>query len=321
MASSLPPDVVVVDSEFLIHARFEGARKHPRLSHFRAEPLPGGVFSRAVVTPVLEDTTALTEAVRRLKAETPRLDRVSILLPDSWFRIHLSQLSELPAKEHEADEMVRWTLMRSLPMRREELRIAYQTLAKSNGGIKVLVLGAMEKTLTLLEDTFRQEQVEINLLEPIGLNIWNAVSVRERRSRRSWFGAMARRRGRSQRELPAGTGDRLFFYFRHGDFTAAVFRGQTPLFIRSRNLGAERSLLQEIRLSASYLRGNPWWDRLEGCFVAGKQIDQSLIDSIEQEFQAPVRKISLRDFAEFPPDLNVDDWEAELTACAGVFTA
>lgn len=299
MASSFPPDVVVVDSESLVHARFEGARKNPRLSHFRTQPLPGGVFAPAVVTPTLQDPTALSQAVRLLKAEAQRLDRVSILLPDSWFRIHLSQLSELPAKEQEADEMVRWTLKRSLPMRPEELRIAYQTLARTNGSVKVLVLAAMEKTLSGLEEAFRQEQVEITLLEPIGLNIWNAVSVRE----------------------PAGTGDRLFFYFRRGDFTTAVFRGQTPLFIRSRNLGADRSLLQEIRLSASYLRGNEWWDRVEGCFVAGKQIDQSLIDSIGQEFQAPVRKVLLRDFVEFPRNMNVEDWEAELTACTGVFTA
>ena len=299
MASSFPPDVVIVEVDSLLHARFQGGRKNPQISHLKHLRLPEGVFASSVVTPTLLNSSALAESVRQLKSYAGKLDRVSILLPDPWFRIHLSELSELPEKQEEADEMVRWTLRRSLPMRAEDLRIAYQALAKTNGSVKVLVLAAIEKTLSQVEQTFREEGIEVSLIEPIGLNIWNAVAARE----------------------GATTGDRFFFYLRPGDFTTAVFRGQTPVFIRSRNLDADRSVLQEIRLSASYLRSNLRWESVEQCYVAGNQTDQALLDAISQEFQTPVKRVSLRDLADWPAETKISDHEAELAAAAGVFTA
>lgn len=299
MASSFPPDVVIVEAGSLLHARFQGGRKNPQLSHLRHQPLPEGVFEPAVVTPTFQNSAALAESLRHLKSAAGKLDHVSILLPDPWFRIHLSDLNELPEKKEEADEMVRWTLRRSLPMRAEDLRIAYQALAKTNGSVKVLVLAAIEKTLALLEQTFREEGIEVALIEPIGLNIWNAIAARE---------AMT-------------TGDRFFFYLRPGDFTTAVFRGQNPVFIRSRNLGTDRSVLQEIRLSASYLRNNLRWERLEQCYVAGNQTDQALLDAISQEFQTPVKRVTLRELVDVPEETGFQNHEAELAAAAGVFTA
>lgn len=299
MASSFPPDVVVVDADSLIHARFQGGRKNPQLVYVKSHRLPAGMFSAAVVTPTLENPSSLSEAIERIKFEAGRLEKVSVLLPDAWFRIHLSELAELPDRPNEADDVVRWTLRRSLPMRPEDLRVAWQAISRTNGSVKVLVLAAIEKTLAKIEEAFRQQEIEVSLVEPIGLNIWNALMVRE---------------------APT-TGDRLFFYFRRGDFTTAVFRGPTPLFIRSRNLGAERTLLQEIRLSASYLRANLQWQRVEQCFVAANEADQALLDAVAHEFSAPVKRISLKEFAQWPEGVNVTDYEAELTACTGVFTA
>lgn len=299
MARSFPPDVVVVDADSLIHARFQGGRKNPQLVYLKSHRLAQGVFSPAVVTPTLENPSSLSEAIAQIKLDAGRLERASVLLPDAWFRMHLSELAELPDRPDDANEMVRWTLRRSLPMRPEELRVAWQAISRTNGSIKVLVLAAIEKTLSKIEEVFRQQEIDVSLVEPIGLNIWNALMVRE---------------------APT-TGDRLFFYFRRGDFTTAVFRGPTPLFIRSRNLGAERTLLQEIRLSASYLRANLQWQRVEQCFVAGNEADQPLLDAIAHEFSAPVRRISLKEFAAWTEGIDVRDYEAELTACTGVFTA
>jgi hypothetical protein len=135
------------------------------------------------------------------------------------------------------------------------------------------------------------------LIEPVGLNIWNAVAVREQ----------------------ATTRDRIFFYIREGDFTTAVFRGPQPLFIRSRNLNSQRTLQQEIKLSASYLRDTLRTEAIEQCYVAGNGVDAALSAEIGQEFGAPVRRIALRDCVEQAP-AEALAYEAELTACTGVFT-
>ena len=135
------------------------------------------------------------------------------------------------------------------------------------------------------------------LIEPIGLNIWNAVAVREQ----------------------ATTRDRVFFYIRDGDFTTAVFRGNQPLFIRSRNLNSQRTLQQEIKLSASYLRDTLQTQSIEQCYLAGNHVNGELSAEIGAQFGAPVRRVSLRDCVEQAPS-EATSFEAELTACTGVFT-
>jgi hypothetical protein len=131
----------------------------------------------------------------------------------------------------------------------------------------------------------------------VGLNIWNAITVRERESE---------------------AGDRIFFYLRDTDFTTAVFRGAQPLFIRSRNLSLDRTIDQEIRLSANYLRDALSVDQFSHCYVAGLQ-GAEVHATLADEFRTQVRTVKVSDFADdVPADLTGLD--AELTACTGVFT-
>jgi hypothetical protein len=155
----------------------------------------------------------------------------------------------------------------------------------------------MNETLAAIEKTFAAADIEIVLIEPIGINIWNAITMRESNTSR----------------------DRVFFYIREGEFTTAVFRGQQPLFIRSRNLNSERTIEQEIKLSANYLRDTLRTDSIEHCYLSGNRVDASVSAVIGSEFGAPVRTISLSDYSERWPD-GIGAYEAELTACTGVFT-
>jgi hypothetical protein len=134
------------------------------------------------------------------------------------------------------------------------------------------------------------------MIEPLGLNVWNAIAVREL----------------------ATAKDRLFIYVRDREFTTAVFRGSQPLFIRSRNLSGERSVQQEIRLSANYLRDALRAEGFENCYVAGDRTGD-IATMVASEFSSPVRTVTLRDFVEEMPS-DTAGLEAELTACTGVFT-
>jgi hypothetical protein len=96
-----------------------------------------------------------------------------------------------------------------------------------------------------------------------------------------------------------------------------VFRGAQPLFIRSRNLSSERSVEQEIRLSANYLRDSLSVDIFASCYVAGAH-GAAIRDVLASEFDTTVRPVLLREFIEDAP--AVASQEAELTACTGVFT-
>ena len=295
MARSFPPDVVILDTDGLLHARLGRGRTSLKITQAKTYRLAAGTFTPATVSPQLANEAALAETLRRLRNETGKWDKVSLLLPDSWFRINLLDVPSLPSGETEALEVVRWSLKRTLPISPELLRVSYTVLQRTATGAKVLVVSALEATLAAVEKAFTAQRFEIVLIEPVGLNIWNAITVRDTDA------------------------DRLFLYVRETDFTTAVFRGSQPLFIRSRNLSGDRTLEQEIRLSANYLRDSLNIAKFSKCYLAGARATDDVRTTLAEEFDAEVVPVALRGYAdEVPSDLvNLD---AELTACTGVFT-
>jgi type IV pilus assembly protein PilM len=295
MTRSFPLDVVVLDSDSLIHARIGLGRKEMQILQAKSYALRDDVFAPGVVTPQLQNEAVFADVLRRMKLETGRWDKVSLLLPDAWFRINIIELQSLPERPAEAAEVIRWSLRRTMPVDPSALRLSYEVLNRTSP--RILVVSAVEATLASIERLFEAAGIEVVLIEPVGLNIWNAVTARE----------------------AVTTRDRIFFYIRERDFTTILFRGAQPLFIRSRNLDGERTLQQEIKISATYLRDTLQTTSVESCYVAGNGIDGSVTEAISSEFSAPVRRIALRDVAEQTPG-DASAYEAELTAATGVFT-
>ena len=295
MARSFPPDVVVLDSDSLIHARVGRGRKEMQILQAKSYPLRDDIFVPGVVTPALQNEALFAEVLRRMKLETGRWDKVSLLLPDGWFRMNIIELQSVPERASEAAEVIRWSLRRTMPIDPSALRLSYEVLGRTPP--RVLAVSAVEATIAAIERLFEAAGIEVILIEPAGLSIWNAIT---------------------SREAPT-TRDRIFFYIREHDFTTAVFRGPQPLFIRSRNLNGERTLQQEIKLSATYLRDTLQTTSVENCYVVGNGINGSVTEAIAGEFSAPVRTIRLRDVAEQASGDSAG-YDAELTAATGVFT-
>src|ERR1044071_8452756 len=275
IARSYPPDVLVLDSNSLIHARVVKGKGSFSIQQAKSYRIPEGTIEPGVVTPQIVNEGALAEVLRRLKLETGRWDKASLLLPDSWFRINILELQALPDNPNEAQEALRWSLKRTMPIDAASLRLAYEVISRA-AQVKATVVSPVEKTLLDLEKLCSTAGIALIVMERLGLNLWNAITVRE----------------------PSTTRDRVFFYIRETDFTTAAFRGAQPLFIRSRNLNGERSLAQEIKLSESYLRDTLQTGAIENCYLAGIAVDGALPATIAEEFQAPVRTLALSDVAE-----------------------
>jgi Tfp pilus assembly PilM family ATPase len=299
MASSFPPDVIILDSEALVHVRMARGKKAPQIVQAKSYRLAADTFVPGVVTPQLTNEASLAEALRRLRMESGRWDRASLLLPDSWLRINILDVPNFPESSKEAEDIVRWSLKRTMPIDSDLLRIRHEVLSRSGTSSKVLAISAMDQTLTAIENVFEAAGIAVVVIEPIGLNIWNAIAVHE----------------------PNTSRDRIFFYIRPDEFTTAAFRGSQPLFIRSRNLLGDRTVEQEIKLSASYLRDTLRTDAIEQCYLSG-DVDGNIAAVIGAEFGAPVRTVALSDFSERRPDgIGVGSYEAELMACTGVFAS
>lgn len=297
MLKSFPTDVVLLESDRLCFARFVRS-KNRELTAAKSYRLVDA-FTDAPVTPALSNPAALTDALRRLKTENGTVERLSLLLPDSWFRMNLLELAQVPEKKSEADEIVRWAIKRTLPIAPELLRLTYQVVGRSEAKRRVLVISALEQTLKGIEAAFAAAGIEVPFIEPLGLNLWNALTAREAASSR----------------------DRIFVHARSREFTIGVFRGAEPIFLRSRNLSGERSLAQEIRLSASYLRDNLRLTQVESAYLAGGDLDGAVIDVMNDEFGAPITRLQLQDFTSTAPTADTTGLESELIAFTGVFAA
>lgn len=296
MARSFPPDVVLLDTSSFVHVRLGRGKSNPRVVQAKSYRLPAPAFAPGVVTPQLTDTASLAEGLRRLRVETGKWDKLSVLLPDSWFRLNILELPSLPSNPVEALDVVRWSLKRTLPISPEELRVRYIVLSRSATQVKVLAVSALESTLSAIEKELAAAGFDVILIEPIGLNIWNAIAAREADAH----------------------ADRLFLYVREGEFTTAVFRGGEPLFIRSRNLSADRTLEQEIRLSANYLRDSLAVQSFASCHVVGAGA-ADIEAVVASEFDTRVHPVELRSLVEDVP-AGVAGLDAELAASTGVFT-
>ena len=121
---SFPPDVVVLDMESLTHARLGRGKANPRIVNAKTYRIAPETFTTAPVTPLVANEAALAETLRRLRMETGKWDKVSILLPDSWFRINIVDLPSLPDRDSDATDVVRWSLKKTLPIPPEQLPIA-----------------------------------------------------------------------------------------------------------------------------------------------------------------------------------------------------
>src|SRR5256885_7264291 len=161
MARSFPPDVIVLDSDGLVHARLTRGKKDPQAQTVKAYRLPAETFTPSVVTPELANEAALAEVLRRLKLEAGRINKVSVLLPDGWFRMNIFEMQTLPDRADEADAMIRWNLKRTMPIEPSTLRISYEVLARTGGHPRVLVISAAEKTLKAIERVFDAAGIEV----------------------------------------------------------------------------------------------------------------------------------------------------------------
>ena len=297
MLKSFPSDILVFDSESVLHARFGKGKTRPQVLSAKSYRLPAGTFSPGAVSPTVENEAAITDAGRRIKMDAGRIDRVGVLLPDPWFRLNLLELPNLPGGRSEADELVRWNLRRTMPIPPHELRVAYAQVSRNGSAPRVLVASALEKTMGDIERALGASGIEVSMIEATGLNVWNAILAREQ----------------------SIAGDRLFVYVREHDFTTAVFHNGEPVFLRSRNLSGERRVEQEMKLSASYLRTSRDFMKVEASYLCGNQLSEALLAALSEEFNAPVKALRVDDYLDIS-GADATNIQAELIACTGVLT-
>lgn len=272
---SFPPDVLVINRDDVRHIRFVQSRQSVTVSGFSKTVFPQSPFDQSW-TPTLTEPEVLRSAIERLRARR-RFDRASVLLPDSWFRTQIVELDSLPESRTRQEEALRWVLRKSMPNRQEQVRLAWQVISKSSGRTKVMVLFGLEKSIQAIESAIRGAEISPILVEPAGLNLWNAIAMGEDKQ-----------------------GERLLVIVESGELTMILFRDDEPLFLRSKKIDDMQSLTTELRLSASFLRSQRGVSDFARVWVAGEDATDELVDLISREVGTAAERPT-------PSDLGIQD--------------
>jgi hypothetical protein len=157
-----PVHAFAAGEDQLVYGRLTGHRD--ALVRVESVALPHHWFSLGPVGLLQVDRQALASA---LAAVLQRLEKVpqhaSLVTPNAWVRSVVVEGSALPRQRQEAEDVMRWRLKKLLPCRPEDVRLDF--IAGGENG-RVLVLLALDRPLSMVEETFAAAGVHLGRIEP-----------------------------------------------------------------------------------------------------------------------------------------------------------
>lgn len=230
-----PPHAFVLTEDRLVHVSLpREARGAPAGARVASRPLPEGTF-RPGPGGVPVAGPGLLQALSALLPAKDRIAAASLAIPDAFVRSAVVDVE--PGAEKNARELadvVKWKVGRLWGEPVPPLRVSFSPAGKSaDGGTRLLVLSAAEETVASCEAAFAARGVRIGALEPAALAL-------------------------SALAAPALAGTGLVVFSDGPSVSTVYLDGGSVRFLRTRDVASDPDLaLQEVRLSASFVGGDP----------------------------------------------------------------
>jgi hypothetical protein len=179
------------------------------------------------------DHEQLAEALGAVHEAMGGSRRVAVVVPTGWVRTHLLDFAELPRRQPEVAEVVRWRLKKLLPVPPAELRLSIVPQASVEGRRRLLVTVALERAMAELEGTFSEVGVMPGLITP---GILALASI-------------------GDDEEP---GARLHVQYEEGFFSLLLLDSGVPLLLRTKPLTTVQepwpTVGRELHMALTYIR-------------------------------------------------------------------
>lgn len=235
----MPPQVFAVDRAALRFGFFPRVGSGLEMRELHEVELPDGTFGKGVLGPTLQQERSFRAALEDLLGRLGEpVTEASLVVPDGWLRVVFADIEDLPRREVERDEVLRWKLRGLVPFRVEDLRLRAVPVsaAGSNGTERWLLAFAVETLMSHLESIFSANGIRIGHLSNVGLSLLEAV----------WRAA-----GREEPQGVVGVEGKAYTLILADDSGPAVFRhksleADTPVGV------VEQMVRRELRLARSY---------------------------------------------------------------------
>jgi type IV pilus assembly protein PilM len=156
-----------ITPEGVIAAR--ASEKSPRVEVFTGRRLNEGVIAPGLNGPNVLNAEALRAALNSaLGAVAGKSRDVIVVLPDGAIRVVLLDFEALPAKQEEADPVIRFRLKKSLPFDVEQAVISYD-VTRSNGNVRVVAAVSPRSVVEEYEKALRDAGYNPGVILPSSL--------------------------------------------------------------------------------------------------------------------------------------------------------
>ncbi len=230
-----PPHAFVLTDDRLVHVSLpREARGTAAGARAAARTLPEGTF-RPGPGGVPVAGPGLLQALSALLTGKDRITAASLAVPDAFVRSAVVDVEPGAEKNaRELAEVVSWKVGRLWGDPAPPLRVSSCPAGKSpEGGARLLVLAAAEETIASCEAAFASRGIRIGALEPASLAL-------------------------SALAAPALGGTGLVVATDGPSVSTVYLEGGAVRFLRTRDSASDPDLaLQEVRLSASFVGGDP----------------------------------------------------------------
>jgi type IV pilus assembly protein PilM len=172
-----PPTAIEIASEGVLAAAIPSLGAAPVIAF---APLPAGAIVPGVAEANLRGPEAVADAMRSaLDAVSPRLNSVSVVIPDLAARVFVLDFDSLPAKAADVLPVLRFRLRKVVPFDVEQATLSYQVLVQERSSVKVLVVILPSAILAEYEGAVRAAGYEAGAILPAGLAALAAMDNNE----------------------------------------------------------------------------------------------------------------------------------------------
>jgi len=236
-AASAPSAAIEITGSRVAGVTVEERGGRPVVASHVIEPLPDDAVVPALNAANLRDRAAVAGAVARVLEQLGRPKRIGLVVGDPVAKVSLVRLQQVPARQQDLEQVIRWQVRKSAPFAIEEAQVGYETGLKTDEGQEFIVTLARRDVISEYEALCGEAGAHAGIVDLSTFNVVNAVLA-----------------GGS---VPSA--DWLLVNVAPGWESIAIMRGRELIFFRSRGADGEGTLADLVHQTAMYYE-----DRLSG---------------------------------------------------------
>lgn len=218
-------------------ARLEYRGGKPVVAAYAVEPLPDGAVVPALTSTNIRQRPVVLAALDRVLTEIGRPRRVGLVVADPVSKVSLVRFQQVPARQNELEQLIRWQVKKTAPFPLEEAQLSYAAGSLSSEGREFLVSVARRDLVAEYESVCTEAGTHAGIIDLSTFNVVNAVLATRRADNDDWLVVNAAPEWAS----------------------LAIIRGADVILFRSRAAEGDESLADLVHQTSMYYE-----DRLSG---------------------------------------------------------